>query len=196
MADHIFPVNSLVSTNDREKLLKQRSIVIWLTGLSGSGKSTLGKALEKKLLEDGHAAYLLDGDSLRTGLNKDLGFSINDRNENIRRAGEVCKLFADAGLIVITAFISPLLSQRNSIREKFENGKFVEVYVKASLETCEKRDVKSLYKKARAGEIKDFTGVDSPYEEPVSPEIIIDTDQLSGKDAIEILYNEVKRRIR
>lgn len=196
MADHIFPANSLVNSNDREKLLKQKSIVVWLTGLSGSGKSTLGKALEKKLLEDGHATYLLDGDSLRTGLNKDLGFSIDDRNENIRRAGEVCKLFADAGLIVITAFISPLLSQRNSIREKFENGKFLEVYVKASLETCEKRDVKGLYKKARAGEIKDFTGVDSPYEEPVSPEIIIYTEKLSGKDAIEKLYNEVKSRVR
>ena len=196
MADHIFPANSLVNSNDREKLLKQKSIVVWLTGLSGSGKSTLGKALEKKLLEDGHATYLLDGDSLRTGPNKDLGFSIDDRNENIRRAGEVCKLFADAGLIVITAFISPLLSQRNSIREKFENGKFLEVYVKASLETCEKRDVKGLYKKARAGEIKDFTGVDSPYEEPVSPEIIIYTEKLSGKDAIEKLYNEVKSRVR
>lgn len=196
MVDHIFPANSLVNSNDREKLLKQKSIVVWLTGLSGSGKSTLGKALEKKLLEEGHAAYLLDGDSLRTGLNKDLGFSIDDRNENIRRAGEVCKLFADAGLIVITAFISPLLSQRNSVREKFENGKFLEVYVKASLETCEKRDVKGLYKKARAGEIKDFTGVDSPYEEPASPEIIIDTEKLSGKDAIEKLYNEVKCRVR
>ena len=122
MAEHIFPTDSLIGLNDRELLMKQKSVVIWLTGLSGSGKSTLGRALEKKLLDEGYIAFLLDGDSLRNGLNKDLGFSIEDRNENIRRAGEVCKLLSNAGLIVITSFISPLRQQRDAIRAQFKKG--------------------------------------------------------------------------
>lgn len=142
MAEHIFPTDSLIGLNDRELLMKQKSVVIWLTGLSGSGKSTLGRALEKKLLDEGYIAFLLDGDSLRNGLNKDLGFSIEDRNENIRRAGEVCKLLSNAGLIVITSFISPLRQQRDAIRAQFKKGYFVEVFVNTSLKVCESRDVK------------------------------------------------------
>lgn len=196
MAENIFPANSLVSLENRELFMKQKSLVIWLTGLSGSGKTTLGLALEKKLIEDGFAAFLLDGDSLRNGLNKDLGFSIEDRDENIRRAGEVSKLLSTAGLIVITSFISPLRAQRDSIRKKFQKGEFIEVFVNASLEVCENRDVKGLYKKARLGEIKDFTGVDSPYEQPLSPELIIETDSTSEAESLELLYSFVQKLIR
>ena len=175
MSDHISPVNSLVASADREKIIQQKAIVIWLTGLSGSGKTTIGKELEKGLVEAGFLAYLLDGDSLRSGLNKDLGFSLDDRNENIRRVGEVCRIMTDAGLIVITTFISPLIKQRNAIRSQFESGKFIEVFVDTPLEVCEERDVKGLYKKARAGELINFTGIDSPFEKPLSPEFIVDT---------------------
>ena len=192
MAEHIFPTDSLIGINDRELLMKQKSVVIWLTGLSGSGKSTLGRALEKKLLDEGYIAFLLDGDSLRNGLNKDLGFSIEDRNENIRRAGEVCKLLSNAGLIVITSFISPLRQQSDAIRAQFKKGCFVEVFVNASLEVCESRDVKGLYKKARAGEIKNFTGIDSPYEQPLSPELIIESDKFSEAQSLEKLYSFIQ----
>lgn len=196
MAEHIFPTDSLIGLNDRELLMKQKSVVIWMTGLSGSGKSTLGRSLEKKLLEAGYAAFLLDGDSLRNGLNKDLGFSIEDRNENIRRTGEVCKLLSNAGLIVIASFISPLRLQRDTIRAQFEQGRFVEVFVSASLEVCESRDVKGLYKKARAGEIKDFTGVDSPYEQPLTPEFIIETDKYSEDQSLEKLYTFIQNLVK
>lgn len=196
MAEHIFPTDSLISTNERELLMKQRALLIWLTGLSGSGKTTLGRALEKKLLHEGHATFLLDGDSLRNGLNKDLGFSIEDRNENIRRVGEVCKLMTSSGLIVITSFISPLRKQRDAIRAQFDKDKFVEVFVSASLDVCESRDVKGLYKKARAGEINDFTGINSPYEQPLTPELIIESDSSSEAESLEKLYSFVLKRIR
>ena len=196
MAKNIFPLNSLVSIENRELFMNQKSLVIWLTGLSGSGKTTIGLALEKKLIENGFAAFLLDGDSLRNGLNKDLGFSIEDRDENIRRAGEVCKLLSTAGLIVITTFISPLRAQRDSIRKKFQKGEFVEVFVNASLESCEIRDVKGLYKKARAGEIKDFTGIDSPYEIPLLPEIIVETDSTSESESLDKLYSFIQKLIK
>ncbi len=152
-----------------------RGATLWLTGLSGSGKSTLSHRVERKLLERGCFAYVLDGDNVRHGLNKDLGFSADDRVENIRRVGEVAKLFTDAGAIVLTAFISPYRADRERARAIMAPGEFVEVYVAASLEVCESRDPKGLYKKARAGQIADFTGISAPYEEPVSPELVVDT---------------------
>lgn len=195
MADHIFPVNSKVSVRDREKLLQQKSILIWLTGLSGSGKTTIGRELEKSLTEEGFHAYLLDGDSLRSGLNKDLGFSIDDRNENIRRVGELCNLMLDAGLIVITTFISPIRSQRDEIRSHNTTGKFVEVFIDTPLKTCEERDVKGLYKKARAGELKNFTGIDSPYEKPLSPEITINTEALTEAESVRKILSYIHNLI-
>lgn len=187
MSENIFPVNSKVISNDREKLFNQKAVVVWLTGLSGSGKTTIGGEVENHLINAGYHAYLLDGDSLRTGLNSDLGFSMEDRNENVRRAGEICKLMTDAGLIVITTFISPLRSQRNAIRSQFEKKKFIEVFVDTPLQICEERDVKGLYRKARAGELKNFTGIDSPYEEPLSPEFTIKTEGLTEAESVEQL---------
>lgn len=195
MADHIFPVNSKVSVRDREKLLQQKSVLIWLTGLSGSGKTTIGRELEKSLTEAGFYAYLLDGDSLRSGLNKDLGFSIDDRNENIRRVGELCNLMLDAGMIVITTFISPIRSQRDEIRSHYTSGKFVEVYIDTPLKTCEERDVKGLYRKARAGELKNFTGIDSPYEKPLSPEIAINTEALTEAESVRKILSYIHNLI-
>jgi len=164
-----------INRADRERLYEHRAACIWFTGLSGSGKSTIAREVEKILYERGVHSYVLDGDNVRHGLNKDLGFSPEDRNENIRRIGEVAKLFVDAGLIVMTAFISPYRADRNSVRALMQNGDFIEVYVKCDLEVCEQRDPKGLYKKARAGEIKEFTGISAPYEEPLEPELVIDT---------------------
>src|SRR4051812_22963656 len=160
-----------VSRADRERVLGQRGVTVWLTGLSGAGKSTIAVILEKMLLERGRLAYRLDGDNVRHGLNKNLGFSAEDRSENIRRVGEVAKLFTDAGVIVIASFISPYRADRDGVRAMMPAGDFVEVYVKVSVETAEQRDPKELYKKARAGEIKGFTGVDDPYEVPENPEL-------------------------
>jgi adenylylsulfate kinase len=166
-----------VSKQDREHLLQQKGAVIWFTGLSGSGKSTVANELAYKLHQQGKCAYVLDGDNIRHGLNKDLGFSPEDRNENIRRISEVAHLFADAGIIAITAFISPYAKYRNFCRELVGTDRFFEVYAKAPLETCEERDPKGLYKKAREGIIKDFTGINAPYEEPEHPEVIVNTDK-------------------
>lgn len=168
---------SLVSAQDRERLLRQKGCVLWLTGLSGSGKSTVARMLEKKLFKSGRPTYILDGDNIRHGLCSDLGFSEDDRKENIRRIGETARLFADAGMIAITAFISPFRSDRMSVREKFPSGRFIEIYMKAPLDVCENRDPKGLYKKARNGEIQEFTGISSPYEEPENPEMVLDTDK-------------------
>ena len=165
-----------VSTADRQKLMGHKGALLWFTGLSGAGKSTVANAVDHLLNQKGVHTYVLDGDNVRMGLNKNLGFSPEDRTENIRRIGEVGKLFADAGLITLTAFISPYREDRDAARALFETGEFLEVYVKASLETCEARDPKGLYKKARAGEIKGFTGIDAPYEEPQDPEITLDSD--------------------
>lgn len=164
-----------VMREERAAQKKQKPCIVWLTGLSGSGKSTIANALEGELYTRGHHSYLLDGDNIRLGLNKNLGFSDADRTENIRRIGEVAKLFVDAGLIAITAFISPFRADRDLVRGLVAPGEFFEVYVKAPLEVCEQRDPKGLYKKARAGAIKQFTGIDSPYEEPLKPELVIDT---------------------
>ena len=168
-----------IARENREKMLHQKGVVLWFTGLSGSGKSTLAHAVEQKLFERGHLTYVLDGDNIRHGLNKNLGFSPEDREEYIRRIGEVAKLFTDAGVIAMTAFISPYRADRNKARELLESGRFVEIYCQCALEECENRDPKGLYKKARAGEIKQFTGIDAPYEAPEDPEIIIQTDKLS-----------------
>jgi adenylyl-sulfate kinase len=164
-----------VTRDERAAQKKQKPCILWLTGLSGSGKSTIANALEGELFDSGHHSYLLDGDNIRLGLNKNLGFSDADRTENIRRIGEVSRLFVDAGLIVITAFISPFRADRDLVRALVAPGEFFEVYVKAPLDVCEQRDPKGLYKKARAGAIKQFTGIDSPYEEPAAPELVLDT---------------------
>ncbi len=168
-----------ITKPDRERMLQQRGVVIWFTGLSSSGKSTIARALEERLFERGHLSYVLDGDNIRHGLNKNLGFSPEDREENIRRIGEVAKLFADAGLITMTAFISPYRKDRDRNRGLLREGEFIEVFVKVSLAIAEKRDPKGLYKKARTGEIKEFTGVSAPYEEPLNPELTLDTDKLA-----------------
>lgn len=165
-----------VSKNDRAELNAQKPCTLWFTGLSGSGKSTVAGEVEYQLHKMGYKTYLLDGDNVRHGLNKDLGFSEADRVENIRRIGEVCKLFVDAGLIVLSAFISPFKSDRESVRRLMEAGEFIEVFVDTPLEVCEIRDPKGLYKKARAGEIANFTGIGSPYEVPLAPEIVLKGD--------------------
>ena len=176
-----------ITNADRERLLQQKGVVIWFTGLSGSGKSTLAHAVEEKLFEKGHLTYVLDGDNIRHGLNKNLGFSPEDREENIRRIGEVAKLFADAGIITMTAFISPYRADRDKARALLDDGRFIEVYVKVPLEVAEERDPKGLYKKARAGEIKQFTGIDAPYEEPLNAELVIDTSQHSLEESAEMV---------
>lgn len=162
-----------ITQAERANQKQQKSCVLWFTGLSGSGKSTIANAVEQKLFQLNKHTYLLDGDNVRHGLNKGLGFSEQDRIENIRRVGEVAKLFSDAGLIVLTAFISPFQKDRDMVRELTRPGEFIEIFIDAPLSVCEQRDPKGLYKKARAGEIKDFTGIDSPYEAPKSPEIHI-----------------------
>ncbi|PKO54942.1 MAG: adenylyl-sulfate kinase [Betaproteobacteria bacterium HGW-Betaproteobacteria-2] len=169
--------NTQVSKLDRASLKQQKPFVIWLTGLSGSGKSTLANALDAYFHEQRYHSYMLDGDNVRHGLNKDLGFDQKSRVENIRRIGEVSKLMVDAGLIVITAFISPYRSDRDMVREMFPADEFIEVYLDAALAVCEQRDPKGLYKKAREGKITDFTGIDSPYEAPLNPEIVLSSDK-------------------
>ena len=161
----------------KQKRNQHKSRVIWFTGLSGSGKSTVANAAEKILYDMGLQTYVLDGDNVRMGLNKDLGFSHKDRTENIRRITEVANLFADSGSIILTAFISPYRDDRDNAREIIGNEDFIEVFVSADLSVCEERDTKGLYKKARAGEIKGFTGIDAPYEEPINPELVVETDK-------------------
>jgi len=168
-----------VSPQDRHRLLGQKGVVVWMTGLSAAGKSTIACMVERMLLDRGKLAYRLDGDNVRHGLNKNLGFSATDRAENIRRIGEVAKLFSDAGLIVLASFISPYRVDRDAVRANLPAGQFVEVYVKVSLEAAEQRDPKGLYKKARSGQITGFTGIDDPYEEPTNAEIVIDTQSSS-----------------
>ena len=169
---------------EREKLLGQKGATIWLTGLSGSGKSTVAVAAEAELVNRGRLSYVLDGDNVRHGLNSNLGFSPEDRTENIRRIGEVSKLFTDSGVIVFTSFISPYRADRDQARALFEKGDFIEVYVKADVETCEGRDPKGLYKKARAGEIPEFTGISAPYEEPNAPELVLDTANQTVEESV------------
>ncbi len=174
-----------VTKEERERAMGQKGVTVWMTGLSGSGKSTVGCALEQMLLGMGLRAYRLDGDNVRHGLNSDLGFTADDREENIRRIGEVARLFADSCAVVVVSFISPYRADRAKARRLHEDAGlgFVEVYVKVSLEVAEERDPKGLYKKARAGEIKGFTGIDDPYEEPVGAEVVVDTDEMSVEES-------------
>lgn len=184
---------SSVTKEDRQKLNNHKSGVLWFTGLSGSGKSTVSAALEKEIHSLGIRTYLLDGDNVRHGLNKNLGFSPEDRTENIRRVGEVGKLMSDAGVLTLSAFISPYQEDRDQVRALLEEGGFIEVYVKCSVDACETRDPKGLYKKARAGEIKGFTGIDAPYEEPVNPEIIIETDKQTLEESVHVIIDYLKK---
>jgi len=181
-----------VTKDERSKQKQQRPCILWFTGLSGSGKSTIASALEQKLFELGHHTYLLDGDNVRHGLNKDLSFSDEDRVENIRRIGELSNLMIDAGLLVMTAFISPFRSDREMVRSLVQEHEFIEVYMKTSIEECERRDPKGLYKKARKGEIKNFTGIDSEYEVPVSPQITIDTVEMSIEECADQIIAYLK----
>jgi adenylylsulfate kinase len=177
-----------ITRDDRQKLNGHRGCTVWLTGLSGSGKSTIAVDLEKRLLERGVRTYILDGDNIRHGLNKNLGFSPEDRTENIRRIGEVAKLFSDAGLVALTAFISPYRADRDQVRAIMQPGDFIEVFVDCPVEVCEQRDVKGLYTKARAGEIKEFTGISAPYEAPSAPELVLRTSgQTVEQSALQIL---------
>lgn len=185
-----------VERAQRYGLLKQQGATIWFTGLSASGKSTIAYTLEHALVERGHLAYVLDGDNIRHGLNKNLGFSPEDRTENIRRIGEVAKLFADGGVLTCTSFISPYRADRDLVRKVHDEAKlpFIEIYVQASVELCEQRDPKGLYKKARAGQIPEFTGISAPYEEPLKPELVLDAGALSPQQAAQAVLDYLAQR--
>ncbi|OCR12561.1 adenylyl-sulfate kinase [Helicobacter pullorum] len=179
-----------ISKTQRASIKGQKPCVLWFTGLSGSGKSTLANAIEKELFKRGFHTYLLDGDNVRHGLNKDLGFDRNSREENIRRIAEVCKLFVDSGLIVLSAFVSPFIQDRQNVRNLLWQGEFIEIFMDTPLEVCEKRDIKGLYKKARNGEIKDFTGISSPYEKPLNAEIHIKDSNFEKNIELILKYLE------
>lgn len=183
-----------VAREERQRLLNQKGVTVWMTGLSASGKSTIACILEQMLLHKNKHAYRLDGDNIRMGLNKNLGFSAEDRAENIRRIGEVAKLFTDAGVIAVTSFISPYKKDRDAVRASMKPGEFVEVYVQVSLSEAEKRDPKGLYKKARAGQLKGFTGIDDPYEAPEKPEILIETEKTKAEDAAKRILAYLEER--
>lgn len=185
-----------VTREEREAVLKQKGCTVWFTGLSGSGKSTIAVALEQVLYQRGHVAYRLDGDNVRMGLNKNLGFSAEDRTENIRRIGEVCRLFADSCVITLSSFISPYREDRDQVRALHaeEGLVFIECYVECPLEVAEERDPKGLYKKARAGEIKGFTGIDDPYEEPESAELVIHTDQSTIEESVQLVLDSLEKK--
>ncbi|MEW6143984.1 MAG: adenylyl-sulfate kinase [Thermodesulfobacteriota bacterium] len=194
MQRFVIPHNHEITKEDRRKLNGHGSVILWFTGLPSAGKSTLANEVEKKLISTGVRTFILDGDNVRMGLCKDLGFSEGDRAENIRRIGEVSKLFVNAGCIVLSAFVSPYRRDRDAVRALVEDGEFVEIYVKAPLEVCEQRDVKGLYKKAREGVIKGFTGIDDPYEEPLNPEITIETDKVSLAEGAEQILGYLSGR--
>jgi adenylylsulfate kinase len=183
-----------LSKDDYRRRNGHNSMVLWFTGLSGSGKSTLAHQLEERLFQKGRYTYILDGDNVRHGLNGDLGFSEADRRENIRRIGEVSKLFVDAGVIVLAAFISPFRVDREQVRALFEPAEFVEIHVRCDLQICEQRDPKGLYRKARSGKLPDFTGIDSPYEEPEHPELVIDTGKLDIATSIDLILDYLDRQ--
>lgn len=194
---NIYPIfEQMLQRSDREKLLQQKSAMIWFTGLSGSGKSTLAIALERELYKRGFLTRILDGDNIRSGINNNLGFSETDRTENIRRIAEVSKLFVDCGIITIAAFISPTRAIRQMAREIIGKDDFLEVYVSTPLEECEKRDVKGLYKKARKGEIRDFTGISAPFEAPLHPFLEIDTSRHSLEESVKILLEAIEAKIK
>jgi len=183
-----------ISKQDRQQLNNHKSCVLWFTGLSGSGKSTLANAVDVKLFEQGIRSYILDGDNIRHGLNKGLGFNKKDRAENIRRLGEVAKLFVDSGIIVSTAIISPFRNDREQVRKLFPDGEFIEIYVACPLEICEHRDPKGLYRRARQGKITNFTGIDSPYEPPINPELMIETHKCSIEEGAEKVIRYLREK--
>jgi len=193
-SSHVVWHAGMVTKTDREAICGHKGCTIWLTGLSASGKSTLAVALEKTLWDRSVRAYVLDGDNIRHGLNKDLGFSPEDRNENIRRIGEVARLFTDAGVINITAFISPYRMDRDRVREIMDAGDFIEVFVDCPLEICEQRDPKGLYKKARAGQIPEFTGISAPYEPPLKPELTLHTDRETEAETLARVLSYLEGR--
>ena len=196
MAENIYPIfEKMLQRKDREALLKQKGIMIWFTGLSGSGKSTLAIALEGELYKQGILCRILDGDNIRSGINNNLGFSEADRTENIRRIAEVSKLFVDCGIVTIAAFISPTHAIRRMASEIIGEDDFLEVYVSTPIEECERRDVKGLYAKARRGEIKEFTGISSPFEAPEHPFISIDTSRQSLADSVKVILEAVSPKI-
>lgn len=193
MAENIHPIfDRLIQRADREQFLQQRAKVLWLTGLSGSGKSTIAQQLERHLFNAGYFAQVLDGDNIRSGINNNLGFSVEDRQENIRRISEIAKLYLHSGVICINSFISPTIAIREMARQIIGPDDFVEIYINAPLEVCEARDVKGLYKKARSGAIKGFTGIDSPYEAPLQPQLEIKTDQLTINQAVERVFQFIQ----
>lgn len=194
VSDDVVWHNSTVTHQERAHQKQQKPVVLWFTGLSGSGKSTVANAVESKLLSLNKHSYLLDGDNVRHGLNQDLGFSDTDRIENIRRIGEVAKLFVDAGMIVLTAFISPFTEDRQQVRDLMQEGQFLEVFIDTPLDVCEQRDPKGLYQKARAGEIKHFTGIDSEYQAPVEPEIHVKTANKSIEECAEQVVEQLAQR--
>lgn len=190
--NYVVKHDGYVTKKDRNILNRHDSGVIWFTGLSASGKSTIAHFIERKLFNDGIRAYVFDGDNIRHGLNSNLGFSEQDRNENIRRIVEVAKLFVDAGIIVLASFITPLNSQRRFIRERFKETKFLEIYVKCDVEECIRRDPKGLYKKAQQGIIKNYTGISAPFEEPENPDLVIDTQTLTIEESVDKVLNYLK----
>ncbi|MDG2448512.1 MAG: adenylyl-sulfate kinase [Saprospiraceae bacterium] len=195
--NNIHPIfDRLLQREDREKQLDQKSLVLWLTGLSGSGKSTIAQELERRLYNEGFFAQVLDGDNIRSGINNNLGFSLEDREENIRRIAEISKLYVNSGIITINSFVSPTIKIRSQARDIIGEENFIEIYINTPLEICEKRDVKGLYQKARKGEIKGFTGIDSPYEPPVNPDVNVHTENLSVTESANIIYEYIFAKIR
>jgi len=192
MPENIHPIfDRLLQRSDRERRLYQHGKVLWLTGLSGSGKSTIAQELERKLHNNGFFAQVLDGDNIRSGINNNLGFSLEDRQENIRRISEIAKLYLNSGIITINSFVSPTIAIRASAREIVGSEDFIEVFIDTPLEVCEARDVKGLYRKARNGEIKGFTGIDSPYEAPNEPELIVPTENISVSESADMIYDHI-----
>ena len=187
MTQTLFPTKAIITREQRETLLNQRACVIWFTGLSGSGKTTLASALQAVLFKHNRVAHLLDGDNIRTGLNNDLGFSQKDRNENIRRIAEVSKLFVESGIVTLNCFVTPTEDLRKLAREIIGENDLVEIHVKCSVDECERRDVKGLYQRARRGEVKDFTGISAPFEEPTNPSLVVDTEHESIESCIQQL---------
>lgn len=192
--EHIIRPTFQITKKERRELHGHKSCILWFTGLSGSGKSTIANGVEQRLHEMGYSTYILDGDNLRWGLNRDLTFSPEDRTENIRRVGEVSKLFVDGGIVVLATFIAPYAKDREMVRELVEDEEFIEVYVKCSLEACEHRDPKGLYKKARSGEIKEFTGISAPYEIPEVPDLIIETENKTVAESVSKVIHFLKER--
>ena len=192
----LFQQETLVSLEDRSRIKNQKPLVLWFTGLSGSGKSTIASSLNLLLAQNGFSSYMLDGDNIRLGINSDLDFSEEGRKENIRRIAEIAKLFADASEIVLCSFVSPFEEDRKQAKQVIGENLFIEIFVKCPLEECEKRDVKGLYKMARAGEILNFTGISSPYEEPKNPTLEIKTGELSIDESVQEIYKSIKDKIR